>query len=162
MNMFEKLFKKDRSILPLLLFYFLLHLINLTLLPIFNDEAIYLDWAWSYTHMPGHLYDSLLDAKQPLMIWVFAFFENFFTDPLYAGRFASVTIGAVTALGIYKITKQQVNKHAAIIATLLYSIIPIFVFYNRQALMEAAIACIGIWSFHALLKLLDKPTAKKG
>lgn len=112
--------------------------------------------------MPGHLYDSLLDAKQPLMIWVFAFFENFFTDPLFAGRFASVLIGSVTALGIYVVTKKLLNKHTAIIATLLYSIIPIFVFYNRQALMEAAIACIGIWSFNALLNLIHKPTTKNG
>src|SRR4030042_6801086 len=99
------------SSLPIALifvFYFTFNLLNLTKLPIFNDEAIYLDWAWSYTHTPGHLFDSLLDAKQPLMIWVFAFFENIFADPLIAGRFASVLIGAGTTWGIYLITKQLI------------------------------------------------------
>lgn len=141
--------------------YFSINLPNLTLLPIFNDESIYLDWAWG-TRIPGHLYDSLLDAKQPLMIWIFGIFENFFHDPLFAGRFASVLIGSVTAIGIYSVANKLLNKHAAIFASLLYSVIPIFVFYNRQALMEGAVACIGIWSFNALLNLLCRPSIGKG
>lgn len=153
---------KAHYFILLISIYFFFHLINLTLLPIFNDESIYLDWAWFNTHVPGHLYDSLLDAKQPLIIWIFGIFENFFTDPLFAGRFVSVVIGSITALGIYEVSKKLLNKNVAIIATLLYSVIPIFVFYNRQALMEAAIACVGVWSFDALLNLLQKPSTRNG
>lgn len=152
----------NRIFLVIIFVYFFINLLNLTLLPIFNDEAIYLDWAWVYTHNPGHLFDSLLDAKQPLMIWIFAFFENFFNDPLFAGRFTSVLIGAITVLGIYVTAKRLLNKQAALIAALLYIIIPIFVFYNRQALMESAIACIGIWSAYALLNLINLPSIKHG
>ena len=36
--------------------YVLFRLSNLTLLPIFNDEAIYLDWGWRETHSAGNLY----------------------------------------------------------------------------------------------------------
>lgn len=153
---------KNRFILFLLLIYFSLHLPNLTHLPIFNDESIYLDWAWYNTHVPGHLYDSLLDAKQPLLVWIFGIFENFFKDSLFTGRFVSVIFGAFTAFGIYNLTQKLLNRQTAFIATLLYSIIPIFVFYNRQALMEASVATIGIWSFVALLNLLQKPTTKNG
>ena len=153
---------KHRFMLLLLFVYFSIHLTNLTLLPIFNDEAIYLDWGWTHTHMPGRLFDSLLDAKQPLIIWIFGIFERFFSDPLFAGRFASVLIGFITLLGIYKITKKLLNEDNAFISALLYSIIPIFVFYNRQALMEAAIVCVGIWSFNALLNLLQSPITKNG
>ena len=152
----------NRLIIFLLLIYFSLHLPNLTRLPIFNDESIYLDWGAFNTHVPGHLYDSLLDAKQPLLIWIFGIFENFFKDPLFAGRFVSVIAGSITAFGIFTLTQKLFNKQTAFIATLLYSIIPIFVFYNRQALMEASIATIGIWSFIALLNLLQKPTATNG
>ncbi len=96
------------------------------------------------------------------MIWLFGFFENFFTDPLFAGRFVSVLIGAITALGVYKVTQKLFSNKIAFIAALLYSIIPMFVFYNRQALLEAGVACIGIWSFHALLNLLRNPTTRNG
>lgn len=153
---------KYRIILSLLFAYFLIHLTNLTLLPPYNDESIYLDWAWSYTHMPGHLYDSLLDAKQPLMLWLFGSFENFFTDPLFAGRLVAVLFGAFSLIGIYTVAKNLFNKKIAIVAVVLYSIVPIFVFYNRQALMEAAIVCIGIWGFHALRNVIHKPTNKNG
>jgi hypothetical protein len=151
-----------RSLLILFFIYFFLSLPNLTLLPPYNDESIYIDWAWSYTHMPGHLYDSLLDAKQPLMIWIFAFFQNFFSDPLYAGRFVSVLFGSLTMLGVYVVSKILFNKQTAFLAALVYAVTPIFIFYNRQALMEASIACVGIWGFYALLRLVTQPTQRNG
>lgn len=148
---------RHRIPLLLLILYFIIHFSNLTLLPAYNDESIYLDWGWTETHMPGHLYDSLMDSKQPLMMWLFGFVANFFADPLFAGRLVSVIFGSVTLLGIFKIAKRLYGNNTAIIAGLLYCMIPLFVFYNRQALMESAIACIGIWSFSVLLDLLEKP-----
>lgn len=155
-------FIRNWVIIALLTVYFLFHLINLTLLPIFNDESIYLDWAWFHTHMPGRLYDSLLDAKQPLMIWIFGMSERFFPDPLFAGRFTSVMIGAIIVVGIYKLAFKLVSKNTALLAAFLYFIVPIFVFYNRQALMEAGVACIGIWSSILLINFLTKPSIGKG
>lgn len=147
----------NKILLILLLLFLTFHVINLTLLPIFNDEAIYLDWAWSHTHMPGHLYDSLLDAKQPFIIWIFAIFQNFFQDPLFAGRIASVLIGAISLTGFYLSAKIISNRNTAIIASLVFAVIPIVVFYNRQALMEAGVVCIGIWSFFWIVKFIKKP-----
>ncbi len=126
MNLWKNLTTTYRFLAILVIVYFFVHLINLTFLPIFNDESIYLDWAWSNTHMPGHLYDSLLDAKQPLMVWIFTFFENFFADPLFAGRFASIIIGCVSAFGIYVLTKKIFSKQIALTAALLYTVTPIF------------------------------------
>jgi 4-amino-4-deoxy-L-arabinose transferase-like glycosyltransferase len=154
--------RNNRIILFLLLTYFLLHITNLVLLPTFNDESIYLDWAWFNTHSPGHLYDSLLDSKQPLLIWIFGVFQNFFADPLFAGRLVSVIVGSITAVGVYFLSKKLVNERTAFMAMFLYSVTPIFVFYNRQALMEASIACIGIWSSISIINLLQKPSAKNG
>ena len=59
---------KHKRILSLAIAYVVPLLTNLKLLPISNDEGIYLDWAWTATRVPGHLYDSLLDAKQPFML----------------------------------------------------------------------------------------------
>jgi 4-amino-4-deoxy-L-arabinose transferase-like glycosyltransferase len=160
MDFWKNVIIPHRVIIIISLSYFFLHLINLTLLPIFNDESIYIDWGWSHTHMPGHLYDALLDAKQPLMIWLFGIFQNFFADPLFAGRFVSVLFGLMTMLGIYTLAKKIANAHVAVISTVIFSIIPIFVFYNRQALFEAAVACVGIWSCVALINLVRTPSTK--
>ncbi len=162
MTDWKKVLHKYRFILISLLVYYVTHLIYLTRLPIFNDESIYLDWAWTHVHIPGRLFDSLLDAKQPLMIWIFSIAERFFSDPLLAGRVTSVVIGSLTLMGLYKLAARFFNEQTAAVAALLYSVIPIFVFYNRQALMEAGVACVGVWSLIALISLLDKPTIKNG
>jgi 4-amino-4-deoxy-L-arabinose transferase-like glycosyltransferase len=146
----------------LLVFYFIFTLINLTLLPIFNDEAIYLDWGWLSLHVPGNTYLSLTDAKQPFMIWLFGISASVFSDPLFAGRFVSVLVGSLTLAGIYSLTGKMFDKKTAFLAGFMYAITPVFVFYNRQALMEAGVACAGIWAGSILLSLLHKPTIKRG
>lgn len=139
----------------IILFFLALHLVNLTILPIFNDEAIYLHWGIISIDKPGELFYSLFDGKQPLLMWVYGLSQNYFTDPLFAGRFISVILGLFTLIGIFLIAKRIANEKTALIAIFIYTIIPIFVFYNRQALMEAAIAACGIWAFYLFIKIID-------
>lgn len=146
--------KTHKLLLLLTLFYFIFRLINLTLLPIFNDEAIYLDWGWRETHRAGFLYYSLYDAKQPFLMWIFGIAESILSDPLFAGRLVSVFAGFLTFCGLYKIGKDYFNQKVGLIASLFYIIIPLFSFYDRQALMESAIGAVGAWSFYFLSKSL--------
>jgi 4-amino-4-deoxy-L-arabinose transferase-like glycosyltransferase len=97
-------------LLFLLLFYFITHLINLTAIPIFNDESIYLDWGWRETHTPGYLYYSLYDGKQPLLMWLFGIAAHILPDPLFAGRFISVICGALTLIGVYTLTLLLLSR----------------------------------------------------
>lgn len=164
--MFDKLLKlkrliiKNKYLILLVIFYFAFRLVNLTKLPIFNDEAIYLDWAWRETHSAGFLYYSLYDAKQPFLMWIFGIMENIFSDPLFAGRLVSVIAGFLSLLGIYKLAKYFFDKKVALVSVFLYIIVPIFSFYDRQALMESAIATVGIWSCFFLVKALKENSLK--
>jgi len=126
----------------------------------FIDEAIYLDWGWRMTHEPGYLYYSLYDGKQPLLMWLFGISESIFSDPLFAGRFVSVLFGFLAMYGIYKIGKTYFDTRVACIASFLYILIPIFSFYDRQALMEASLGTVGIWSAWYLLRIVDKRQIK--
>ncbi len=146
---------KNKALILLPFFYFLSRLVNLTKLPIFNDEAIYLDWGFRETHVPGYLYYSLYDAKQPFLMWIFGIFQTILPDPLFAGRLVLVIFGFLTLAGIYKISIQYFDKKIATLASISYIIVPIFVFYDRQALMESAIGAIGIWSVYYLLKVMN-------
>ena len=152
--------KRYRYFLLISLFYFLIRLINLTKLPIFNDEAIYLDWGWRMTHIPGNLYFSLYDGKQPFLMWIFGIFESFLPDPLFAGRFISVLFGFSTFAGIFLIGQQFFNKKVAILSSLFYSVTPIFSFYDRQALMESSITAVNIWSCYFFLRFIENPIRK--
>lgn len=126
-------------------------LVNLTLLPIFVDEANYLDWGWRETHTANFLFYSLYDAKPPFLMWLFGISQNFFPDPLFAGRLVVVLFGLLTLIGLYLISPPS---------SLLYLTSPIFYFFDRQALMESPLCAIGVWSYYFLTRYLEKPRLK--
>jgi len=141
--------------------YFLTRLVNPTLLPIFNDEAIYLDWGWREINLKGQLFFSLSDAKQPFLMWIFGLFQKIFSDPLLAGRLVSVITGYLTLWGLYCLGKKYFGRKTGLIVGLFYTVIPLFSLYDRQALMESALACIGIWTVYFYLKLYQENKAKE-
>ena len=126
--------------------FFILRIFLLTSLPIFNDEAIYLDWGWKEVHIPGALFYSLIDGKQPLLMWLFGISQSIFTDQLFAGRIVSVSAGLLTMVGLYKIGERFFSVNVGFLASILYIIIPLFSSFDRLALMESSISAIG-WKF---------------
>ena len=132
----------------------------LTSLAVFTDEANYIDWGWRMTHVPGHLFYSLYDAKQPLSMWLFGLSQYIFTDPLFAGRIVSVVFGIISAIGIYYLTKELFNRQVALISSILYLTSPFYLFFNTQALMEAHLVTVGIWSLLFLHKLIKTEKLK--
>ena len=141
----------------LILLYGITRFINLTILPIFNDESLYLRWGWLEVQSKNW-FISLYDGKQPLLTWAFGYAQMFFTDPLYAGRLVSILTGLVTLIGIFKIGTKFFTEKFALIAGFFYIILSIFVFYDRMALMESSISAVGIWSCYFFLSLVKKPT----
>jgi len=66
-----KKYKKEILLgLGLTVAYFATRLFNLTLMPIFTDEAIYIRWSEIALYDPTWRFISLSDGKQPLMIWL--------------------------------------------------------------------------------------------
>lgn len=148
-------FKQKHSLGILAAFYLLTRLVFLTKLPIFNDEAIYLDWANRIIRGIVSPFYSLYDGTQPGLLWIFGVFTKVFPDPLAAGRFVSALFGLASMLGLYKLSERFVNQEVAKLSVLLYIVTPLFVFYDRQALMESAIASVGIWSVYFLVRFLE-------
>lgn len=158
-NFINKLSEKN-IITCLIVLYLVSRLTNLNLLPIFNDEAIYLDWGFREINTKESLFYSLYDAKQPFLMWIFGIFQNIFSNPLFAGRIVSVLTGLSTAVGIYLLAEKIFSKKVAILSSTLYVIMPIFVFYDRQALMESSISAVGVWSFYFFYRMLGSKKSK--
>lgn len=154
MNSVINFFKLKHSLFLLTAIYLVFRIFFLTKLPIFNDEAIYLDWAWRETHVPGHLFYSLYDAKQPLLMWLFGMSQSILTDPLLAGRIVSVAVGLLSLFGIYKLSNVLLGGKSALLCSVVYISLPIFLFYDRQALMESAMVSTGIWSCYYTIKVI--------
>ncbi|MBI3282572.1 glycosyltransferase family 39 protein [Candidatus Curtissbacteria bacterium] len=137
--------------------YFLTRLLNLKIIPIFTDEAIYSYWAQVALHDPVNRFISLEDGKQPLFIWLAAVFQKFIADPLVAGRLVSTLAGFGSTVGIYLLAKDIFNKKVAKIASILYIILPFTLLYDRMALFDSLLTMLGIYAILFSIKLARDP-----
>lgn len=137
------------------LIYFLLRLPNLTLQPIFADEAIYIRWAQIIKAEPTLRFISLSDGKTPLFMWAMTPLFKIFTDPLFAGRFLSVLSGFLTLLGVLFLGWKFFNKSVGLWAAFLVACVPFMVFFDRMALVDSLLAAFSIWSLNLALLLIE-------
>ncbi|MGI5826536.1 MAG: ArnT family glycosyltransferase [Patescibacteria group bacterium] len=127
--------------------FFATRLTNLTIIPVFADEAIYIRWAQVMKAVPSLRFLPLSDGKQPLFMWTVIPFLKIFSDPLVAGRMVSVFSGFGTLIGVYTLSYLLFkNKMVSFFASLLYLISPFTLFFDRMALADGMLACWGIWS----------------
>ncbi len=145
------------GVIALVLFAFIFRLANLTEIPIFADEAIYIRWAQVMRAEPTLRFVPLSDGKQPLFMWTVIPFLKLFQDPLIAGRMVSVLSGVSTLLGIialnFIISK---SKKSALFSGFLYALSPFVFFFDRMALVDSMLAMFGVWFFVFLILAIQK------
>ncbi|MBP8591010.1 glycosyltransferase family 39 protein [Candidatus Shapirobacteria bacterium] len=118
---------------------FLTRIINLTRLPIFCDEAIYIRWSQIAWKEASLRFISLTDGKQPFQTWITIPFLKVFPDPLVAGRLPAALAGIalpfiLTALSFLLFPK---NKRVPLFVFFLAVFCPYLLLYSRMALAEA-------------------------
>ncbi len=126
--------------------YWATRVVNLTLLPIFNDEANYLHWATLMNRDSSNLWISLkVDNVKPLSLWLIALIVKLFNDPLVAGRSVSVLAGFFSLIGIYLITSRVHSQRAALAGTLFYLVSPYHLFFDRLVHKASLLNCFFVW-----------------
>jgi 4-amino-4-deoxy-L-arabinose transferase-like glycosyltransferase len=162
------------AIIAILFLSFFLRVYNLTIIPVFADEAIYIRWAQVMRSVPELRFLPLSDGKQPLFMWSVIPFFKLFSDPLFAGRFLSVLCGVGTTVGVgilsfllFQNNKSQITNDKKekrenifrdlkfgswdlalpVFAMFFYAISPFAVFFDRLALADAMLSLFGIWMF---------------
>ena len=134
----------------------ILRLINLTILPVFADEAIYIRWSQIMSSEPTLRFLPLSDGKQPLFMWILMFFVKRMSDPLFAGRLLSAISGVGSMFGLFFLTYYLFkSKLSALFAVVLWAVSPLSLFFDRMALVDSMLTCFGIW-----ILLLSLVTAK--
>ena len=150
------------TLITLIVLFLASRLINLGILPIFADEAIYIRWAQLIWQKTYYFFIPLSDGKTPLFMWLLAPLLRVINDPLIAGRLLSVVSGLATLLGVYFLTKTLFNQKTALIASILVILQPFLLFYDRLSLTDSLLTALVIWSFYLTFKLLTKPSLKLG
>lgn len=129
----------------LTLLYFALRLPNLTLQPIFADEAIYVRWAQVMRSEPTLRFLPLSDGKTPLFMWAMMPMFKVFEDPLFAGRFLSIISGFFTMLGVFALGWKVFHIRVGLLSALVYTVVPYTVFFDRMALVDSMLAAFTVW-----------------
>lgn len=143
----------------LFLIYAVTRLINLTKLPIFTDEAIYIRWSQIGMRDPNWRFISLTDGKQPMFTWVMMVLLKLgkHLDPLFVGRLVSVIAGVGTFIGVW-ITSRELfhDRRVTWLASALYLIVPFTVWYDRMALYDSMVSMFAIWSLYLAILLVRR------
>ncbi len=132
-------------------------LTNLTKLPIFTDEAIYIRWSQIGSRDANWRFISLVDGKQPLFTWIMMVFLRVIADPLTAGRLVSVMAGFFTTVGLFVTARELFkSKKTGFIASLLYILIPFGLVYDRMALYDSLVAAFSVWNLYLAILLVRR------
>jgi len=134
--------------------FFITRLVNLTILPVFADEAIYVRWSQIMRNEPTLRFLPLSDGKTPLFMWILIPFFKFFQDPLFAGRLVSVLSGFGTLVGIFVLARYLWNSRVAFLSAFLYIFSPYMLFFDRMALVDSFLNFWGIWSLFLAVLLV--------
>lgn len=122
---------------------------NLNNLPVFADEAIYIRWAQIIKSEETLRFIPLSDGKQPLYMWITAFSLKIFEDPLFASRMVSVFVGSLSIILIFIATHLLFSSSVvALIAALIYSVLPFAIFFERLAMADALLSFLGLIVFN--------------
>ena len=149
------------ALFALLFFTLLIRLYNLTTIPVFVDEAIYIRWSQVMAAVPSLKFLPLTDGKQPLFMWILMLFVRKLSDPLVAGRLISVFSGAASALGVYFLTSLLFkSKKAATLALIFWAVSPFALFFDRLALVDSLLAATGVWTFYFAVLAMKRRSYK--
>lgn len=137
-------------------------LVNLDVLPVFADEAIYIRWAQLIWQKTYYFFIPLSDGKTPLFMWLLAPLLKLRVDPLLTGRVLSVASGLATLIGVYFLTKTLFNKKTALLASILVILQPFLLFYDRLSLTDSLLTALVIWSVYFSYQLFCRQSLTNG
>lgn len=143
------------SFVAIVVLYFFTRLFHILTLPIFTDEAIYLHWTQVAANDASWRFISLTDGKQPMYVWVAIIFFKVIHDPLLAGRLVSVGTGFVSTIGMFFLGWEIFkNKKIGLLASLLYTLYPFAIVYDKMAMYDSMVAMFIIWILYFTVLLV--------
>lgn len=148
------------GLLILVLFSLALRIPNLTLLPVFHDQAFYIRWAQIIADNPTDidtLFISKVNGKQPLSFWFLASIVGTFEDPLLTERSLAVFFGTCSLIGVALTARRMFGDREALVTAGIYAFLPYSVFFERVASIESMLGCFSVFSlFFAVSLVLEE------
>ncbi len=117
---------------------------QLTRLPVFADEAIYIRWSQLIIDdWQRYLFFPLNDGKTPLFMWLMVPGQLWGHDALFAARFVSLVSALVLVYLVGKIVREMSgSKRASLISQALMVMLPFWFFSARLALIDTVLVAL--------------------
>ncbi|MDP3940874.1 MAG: glycosyltransferase family 39 protein [bacterium] len=148
--------RNDRVIMLILsAVYLITRLYNLTVLPIFTDESIYIYWSKYILDTHSHWFIALTDGKPPILTWIIGILLGVLPQSWYlvAGRLPSVFFGLISLIGTFKLSQLLFgSRKAAFLASVFLLLSPFMFVYDRLALYDAQLCAMLVWSVYFCIK----------
>jgi 4-amino-4-deoxy-L-arabinose transferase-like glycosyltransferase len=144
----------------LLLAYFAIRTYRLTSLPIFIDESLHLFWSQRVREEPS--FERPLRDGKPLQALVLSRTVPGAADPLWAGRFTSVIVGAVGMWAAWRIGRRLFDDETGWAAAVLYLACPFTLFYDRMALSDVYLSTFAALTLLASIAVARDPRPLNG
>jgi len=139
----NKLIPEVGIVLLISILFLLTRIQNLTTLPVFGDEAIYLRWSQIIKSVDTLRFIPVTDGKQPLFMWLTVSFFKIFSDPVFSGRLLSVFAGLLNLITLYIIGRLFISKKAGGLASVIYLLLPFAFFFDRLSLPDNLLSALG-------------------
>ena len=144
----------------LLLIFFAIRTYRLTSLPIFIDESLHLFWSQRVREEPR--FERPLRDGKPLQALVTSLTVPGAADPLWAGRFTSVIVGAVGMWAAWRIGRRLFDEETGWAAAVLYLACPFTLFYDRMALSDVYLSTFAALTLLASITVARDPRPANG
>lgn len=136
--------------------YFLTRVTTLSVLPIFLDEAVHLQWA-ERLYSEGRILRPI-GAGRLLAVAAYGLALPF-EDRLFAARFLAVIAGAGTLVGAMLIANRLFGALAAAVTGFLYLVSPLALTYDRLALSDGFLSALVTGLMLTTLAIIDESTS---
>jgi len=125
--------------------------INLTRLPLFVDEGVYLWWAENI--LKGDFLRGMGEGR-PLEGWLIALPLSLHLGPALASRLVHVLSGMMGLMTTCCVANRLLDRRVALLAGVLYVSLPYLLFFERLATPDALLATLGILSVLLAVEML--------
>jgi hypothetical protein len=142
--------------------YVFTRLINVTRVPLFMDEGVYLYAAQSI--LGGALLRGFGEGKI-LEGWLIAVPLGLGVEPVLAARLLYVLVGLIGLAATCLLADWLFDRRVALVAGILYTVVPYLLFFERLATPDALLASLGMLAALLSLRMLNgdwRPAAALG
>ncbi|MFL5884376.1 MAG: glycosyltransferase family 39 protein [Thermoleophilaceae bacterium] len=141
----------------IVLLYVVTRLLLLWRMPHFIDEATHAGWTYDAFHHPADRFESLTQAKEPLLVWLATGFMKLGASPLTAIRWVTFFAGLLTMTMVGLLGRRLGGNRLGLAAAGVYVLLPFALVHDVIGIMDPLVTALVATALVLQLSLAERP-----